>query len=100
MAHQNDDQILIAGGGPAGVAAALFRDEGGIDVEVVDPRERADDDESAVVLRRETVGRLAAAGVVFDVGREARLVDSIAVYQGPGGYDSDRLDPREADGLV
>ena len=73
-------QVLIAGAGPVGLGAALFLRERHIDVEVVDPAEGPSSDDLAVILHADTLARLADHGVPIDVGREARPVDTVAVY--------------------
>jgi 2-polyprenyl-6-methoxyphenol hydroxylase-like FAD-dependent oxidoreductase len=82
MSRKNDHRVLIAGAGPAGLSAALFLRERGLDVEVVDPGEMPAEDELAVVLHRDTVQRLADAGVDLDLDREARTIDKIAIFDG------------------
>jgi 2-polyprenyl-6-methoxyphenol hydroxylase-like FAD-dependent oxidoreductase len=100
MADRNDVEVLIAGAGPAGLGVALFLDEQGVVVEILDPKERPDDGEVGIALRRNTVAWLAACGVTFDTTSEARVIDSVAVYEGPGRRSAELLDPREAAGIV
>ena len=100
MAARNDIEVLISGAGPAGLGVALFLDEQGVVVEVLDPRERPDDNEVGIALRRNTVARLAECGITFEPGVEARVIDSVAVYEGPGRRSAELLDPREAAGVV
>ena len=80
MSRKNHRSVLIAGAGPAGLAAALFLHERGVDVEIVDPGELPSDDELAVVLHRDVVARLADAGITFDPGGEARVIESISIH--------------------
>jgi 2-polyprenyl-6-methoxyphenol hydroxylase-like FAD-dependent oxidoreductase len=80
MSRKNHRSVLIAGAGPAGLAAGLFLHERGVDVEIVDPGELPADDELAVVLHRDVVERLADAGITFYPGVDARLVESIGIY--------------------
>jgi 2-polyprenyl-6-methoxyphenol hydroxylase-like FAD-dependent oxidoreductase len=100
MPDRNDVEVLISGAGPAGLGVALFLDEQGVVAEIVDPQERVCDDEVGIALRRNTVARLAACGVTFEPGVECRVIDSVAVYEGPGKRSAELLDPREAAGIV
>lgn len=80
MARKNRHNVLIAGAGPAGLAAALFLQQRGVEVEVVDERWDPPDEEFSVLLHRDTLERLDDAGVRLDLAREGRAIDSIVIH--------------------
>lgn len=82
--RERDTEVLIAGAGPVGLAAALFLKERDIDLAVVEPRWtlREMDPDFTVVLHPDNLRRLADVGVEFDFAREARRVETIAIYEG------------------
>ncbi len=55
MARKDRHSVLVAGAGPAGLAAALFLRQRGVDVEVVDERWEAPDDDFHVILHPDVV---------------------------------------------
>jgi len=80
MSRKNRSEVLIAGAGPAGLAAALSLRARQVDVEIVDPRTEASDDAFAVVLHRDSLQRLAQAGVLFDLQHEVGQIGQISIY--------------------
>ena len=66
MARKDRHSVLVAGAGPAGLAAALFLRQRGVDVEVVDERWDAPDDDFHVILHPDVVERLDDAGARLD----------------------------------
>ena len=103
MTRKNHHSVLVAGAGPAGLAAALFLHERGLAVEIVDPGELPTSDELAVVLHRDVFERLADAGVELDLDREARPIESIAIHdrdRWPADLDLTAMPPQRATPVV
>lgn len=80
MSRKNPHRVLIAGAGPAGLAAALFLAERGADVEVLDERWQAADDATRVILHPDVVDRLDAAGVRLASTHLASPIDSVVIH--------------------
>ena len=83
MARKDRHSVLVAGAGPAGLAAALFLRQRGVDVEVVDERWEAPDDDFHVILHPDVVERLDDAGARLDLAHAAHPVDTVVVHDGP-----------------
>lgn len=82
MARKDRHSVLVAGAGPAGLAAALFLRQRGVDVEVVDERWEAGDDDFHVILHPDVVERLDDAGARLDLAHAAHPVDTVVVHDG------------------
>jgi 2-polyprenyl-6-methoxyphenol hydroxylase-like FAD-dependent oxidoreductase len=82
MSRKNPHRVLIAGAGPAGLAAALFLAERGADVEVLDERWQAPDDDTHVILHPDIIERLDTAGIHLTTARGASLIARVVLHDG------------------
>ncbi len=82
MSRKNHHHVLVAGAGPAGLAAALFLQQRGIDVDVIEERWHPPDDDVLVILHADTAERLGDAGARIDLAHVARAIDTIVVHDG------------------
>jgi 2-polyprenyl-6-methoxyphenol hydroxylase-like FAD-dependent oxidoreductase len=73
-------QVLVAGAGPTGLAAAVFLRDRNIDVDIVDPHDRAPADDLAVILHADTVQQLADHGVQLGPPEQARAIEVVEVF--------------------
>jgi len=78
----NHVDVLVAGAGPVGLSAALFLQEQGKKVMVVDAKPRGVAHSYALALHPATLELLNSAGVVGDVLSRALPVRTLAVYSG------------------
>lgn len=78
----NHVDVLVAGAGPVGLAAALFLIEHGKKVMVVDAKPRGVSHSYALALHPASLDLLDAVGVAGDVLARALPVRSLAVYAG------------------
>lgn len=96
MSRKNNEQVLISGAGPAGLAAGIFLREANLDVTIIDPHVCATDERLAVILHPDTVQRLADVDIVVEVPGESRRVAKIALYDRMRWRADVTLHPRPA----
>src|SRR5262249_46216923 len=81
MAHAEDPDVLVVGAGPVGLMAALFLKDRGLKVEIVDQDQRTTQRSYALALHPMTLGLLDEAGILREIARGSRRVDTVAFYE-------------------
>ena len=82
MLHEDRTEVLIVGGGPVGLMAALLLSQFGIDVKIIDREERTASRSYACALHPRTLELLKRVGLAADVLKAGHRVDRIGFYEG------------------
>jgi 3-(3-hydroxy-phenyl)propionate hydroxylase len=82
MFHHPDPEVLVVGAGPVGLAAALFLQQHGVRVEVVDMDQRTTQQSYALAIHPSTLQILDEAGLSEGLIRAGRKLTKVAYYEG------------------
>ena len=82
MSHHSDPEVLVVGAGPVGLVAALFFQQYGIRVEVVDMHQRTTQHSYAVAIHPRTLRMLDEAGLSEQLIAKGRKLTTVAYYEG------------------
>lgn len=82
MVRHGDPEVLVVGAGPAGLVAALFLQQLGVRVEIVDMHQRTTQHSYALALHPRTLRVLDEAGLAGKLMAAGRTLTSVAYYQG------------------
>ncbi len=82
MFRHPDPEVLIVGAGPVGLVAAVFLQQHGIRVEVVDTKQRTAQHSYAVAIHPRTLRVLDEAGLSEQLLRAGRKLTKVAYYEG------------------
>lgn len=82
MFHHRDPEVLVVGAGPVGLVAALFLQQHGVRVEVVDMRQRTTQHSYALAIHPRTLRILAEAGLADGLIGAGRKLTTVAYYEG------------------
>jgi len=82
MAHQRDPEVLVVGAGPVGLVAALFLQQHGVRVEIVDMHQRTTQHSYALAIHPRTLGVLDEAGLSAGLIASGRKLTKVAYYEG------------------
>ena len=82
MFRHPDPEVLVVGAGPVGLMAALFLQEHGIRVEVVDMHQRTTQHSYALAIHPRTLGILDEAGLAEGLINAGRKLTKVAYYEG------------------
>lgn len=74
-------QVLIAGAGPTGLAAALFLARAGVSVRIVDPLEQPIATSKALGVNPRTLNLLEETGVTAAILAEARVMRGLSIHR-------------------
>jgi 2-polyprenyl-6-methoxyphenol hydroxylase-like FAD-dependent oxidoreductase len=82
MSRHPDPEVLVVGAGPVGLVAALFLQQQGIRVEIVDTNERTSRRSYALAIHPRTLRVLDEAGLSEQLISAGRKVTTVAYYEG------------------
>jgi len=82
MFRHPDPEVLVVGAGPVGLVAALFLQQHGVRVEVVDMHQQTTQHSYALALHPRTLGILDEAGLSDGLIRAGRKLTKVAYYEG------------------
>ena len=82
MFRHPDPDVLVVGAGPVGLAAALFLQQYGIRVEIVDTHQRTTQHSYALAIHPRTLRILDEAGLAEGLIRAGRKLTKVAYYEG------------------
>jgi 2-polyprenyl-6-methoxyphenol hydroxylase-like FAD-dependent oxidoreductase len=82
MSHHPDPEVLVVGAGPVGLVAALFLQQHGVRVEVVDMHQRTTQHSYALAIHPRTLRILDEAGLSEGLIRAGRKLTKVAYYEG------------------
>ncbi len=82
MAHLGDPEVLVVGAGPVGLLTAIFLNEHGVDVAVVDQDRRTALHSYALALHPGSVGVLDELRLAANLLGDGRRIRKIAFYEG------------------
>jgi pentachlorophenol monooxygenase len=82
MSRHSDPEVLVVGGGPVGLVAALFLRQHGVRVEIVDMHQRTTQHSYALAIHPRTLGILDEAGLSAGLIAAGRKLTKIAFYEG------------------
>jgi 2-polyprenyl-6-methoxyphenol hydroxylase-like FAD-dependent oxidoreductase len=82
MSSHSDPEVLVVGAGPVGLAAALFLQQHGVRVEVVDMDQRTTQQSYALAIHPSTLRILDEAGLSEGLIRAGRKLTKVAYYEG------------------
>jgi 2-polyprenyl-6-methoxyphenol hydroxylase-like FAD-dependent oxidoreductase len=82
MFRHPDPEVLVVGAGPVGLAAALFLQQHGVRVEVVDMDQRTTQQSYALAIHPRTLRILDEAGLSEGLIRAGRKLTKVAYYEG------------------
>ncbi len=77
-----DPEVLVVGAGPVGLVAALFLQQQGVRVEVVDMHQRTTQHSYALAIHPRTLQVLGEAGLSEELIAAGRKVTKVAYYEG------------------
>jgi len=83
MFHHPDPEVLVVGAGPVGLVAAVFLQEHGVRVEIVDMHQRTTQHSYALAIHPRTLRALDGAGLSDALLRAGRKLTKVAYYDGP-----------------
>src|SRR3990172_2526395 len=83
MFRHSDPEVLVVGAGPVGLVAALFLQQHGVRVEVVDTNQRTTQHSYALAIHPRTLRILDEAGLSEGLIGAGRKLTKVAYYQGP-----------------
>jgi 2-polyprenyl-6-methoxyphenol hydroxylase-like FAD-dependent oxidoreductase len=82
MFRHRDPEVLVVGAGPVGLAAALFLQQHGVRVEVVDTDQHTTQQSYALAIHPRTLRILDEAGLSEGLIRAGRKLTKVAYYEG------------------
>jgi NADPH-dependent dioxygenase len=82
MSRHSDPEVLVVGGGPVGLVAALFLQQHRVRVEVVDMHQRTTQHSYALAIHPRTLRILDEAGLAAGLIAAGRKLTKIAYYEG------------------
>ena len=82
MFRHRDPEVLVVGAGPVGLTAALFLQQHGIRVEVVDMHQRTTQHSYALAIHPRTLRVLDEAGLSAGLITAGRKLTTVAYYEG------------------
>ncbi len=82
MFRQPNPEVLVVGAGPVGLVAALFLQQNGVRVEVVDMRQRTTQHSYALAIHPCTLRALDEAGLSGELIGAGRKLTQVAYYEG------------------
>jgi len=82
MFHHPDPEVLVVGAGPVGLVAALFLQQHGVRVEVVDAHQRTTQHSYALAIHPRTLRILDEAGLSEGLISAGRKLTKVAYYEG------------------
>jgi len=81
MFRHSDPEVLVVGAGPVGLAAALFLQQHGVRVEIVDMHQRTTQHSYALAVHPRTLQVLDEAGLSEGLVASGRRLTTVAFYQ-------------------
>ena len=82
MFRHSDPEVLIVGAGPVGLVAALFLQQHGVKVEIVDTHQRTTQHSYALAIHPRTLRVLGEAGLSDGLIGAGRKLTKVAFYEG------------------
>src|SRR3954466_8841571 len=82
MSHHRDPEVLVVGAGPVGLVAALFLQQHGVRVEIVDMHQRTTQHSYALAIHPRTLRVLDEAGLSEQLIGTGRTLTKVAYYEG------------------
>ena len=82
MFRHPDPEVLVVGAGPVGLMAALFLEQHGARVEIIDEDQRTTQHSYALAIHPTTLGILDEAGLAEGLIAAGRKVTKVAYYEG------------------
>src|SRR4030095_10735789 len=82
MFRHPDPEVLVVGAGPVGLVAALFLQQYGVNVEVVDMHQRTTQHSYALAIHPRTLRILDEAGLSEALVGAGRKLTKVAYYEG------------------
>jgi 2-polyprenyl-6-methoxyphenol hydroxylase-like FAD-dependent oxidoreductase len=82
VASHSDPEVLVVGAGPVGLMTALFLQQHGLRVDIVDMHQRTTQHSYALALHPRTLRILDEAGLADGLIRAGRKLTRVAYYQG------------------
>jgi 2-polyprenyl-6-methoxyphenol hydroxylase-like FAD-dependent oxidoreductase len=82
MFHHSDPEVLVVGAGPVGLVAALFLQQHGVRVDIVDMNERTTQHSYALAIHPRTLGILDEAGLSERLLQAGRKLTKVAFFEG------------------
>jgi 2-polyprenyl-6-methoxyphenol hydroxylase-like FAD-dependent oxidoreductase len=83
MSRHGDPEVLVVGAGPVGLTAALFLQQHGIRVAIVDMHQRTTQHSYALAIHPRTLRVLDEAGLADRLIAAGRTLTTVAWYEGP-----------------
>jgi 2-polyprenyl-6-methoxyphenol hydroxylase-like FAD-dependent oxidoreductase len=82
MVRHSDPEVLVVGAGPVGLVAALFLEQYGVGVRIVDTHQRTTQHSYALAIHPRTLRILAEAGIADALINAGRKLTKVAYYEG------------------
>jgi 2-polyprenyl-6-methoxyphenol hydroxylase-like FAD-dependent oxidoreductase len=82
MFRHSDPEVLVVGAGPVGLVAALFLEQYGVGVEIIDMHQRTTQHSYALAIHPRTLQILDEAGLSEGLIRAGRKLTKVAYYEG------------------
>ena len=82
MFSHPDPEVLVVGAGPVGLVAALFLQQHGVRVEIIDMHQRTNQQSYALAIHPRTLRILDEAGLAEGLIRAGRKLTKVAYYEG------------------
>ena len=82
MSRLSDPEVLVVGAGPVGLMAALFLQQRGVRVTIVDMHQRTTQHSYALAIHPQTLRVLEEAGLAEGLVRAGRKLTKVAYYDG------------------
>ena len=82
MFSHRDPEVLVVGAGPVGLVVALFLQQHGVRVEIVDMHQRTTQHSYALAIHPRTLRILEEAGLADALIKEGRKLTKVAYYEG------------------
>ena len=83
MFSHPDPEVLVVGAGPVGLVAALFLQQHGVRVDIIDMNQRTNQQSYALAIHPRTLRILDEAGLSEGLIRAGRKLTKVAYYEGP-----------------